>query len=104
MLRIGALLFLPFPPLSFTCLPNSKFQISRRRLEGGADRTDTVRDGTAIYTTLEITFVFKGHPEPVVIPILSYFERIPKGEEEQGKIKTLMIYEDLAPIKAVLGH
>ncbi len=68
----------------------------------GADRTDTVRDGTAIYTTLEITFVFKGHPEPVVIPSLSYFERVSEGEEK-GKVKTLMIYEDLAPVKAVLG-
>ncbi|KAE9373239.1 hypothetical protein N431DRAFT_503957 [Stipitochalara longipes BDJ] len=67
-------------------------------------RVDTVRDGTAIYTALEITFTFKSHPEePVVIPSLSYFERVPKGKEEAGKVKTLMIYEDLAPVKAKLG-
>ena len=65
---------------------------------------DTVRDGTAIYVTLEITFTFKRHPEePVVIPSLTYFERAPKGEEEEGKVRTLMIYEDLAPVKAKLG-
>jgi hypothetical protein len=65
---------------------------------------DAVRDRTGIYTTLEITFIFKNHPEePVTIPSLTYFERVPKGEEEEGKVKTLMIYEDLGPIKEKIG-
>ena len=62
-----------------------------------------MRDGTGIYATLEITFTFKNHPEdPVTIPSLTYFERVPKGEEE-GKVKTLMIYEDLGPVKEKIG-
>jgi hypothetical protein len=65
---------------------------------------DTVRGGTGIYTALEITFTFKSHPnEPVTIPALSYFERIPAEEEEAGKVKSLMIYEDLGPLKEKIG-
>jgi hypothetical protein len=59
----------------------------------------------AFYTALEITFVFKSHPdEPVIIPSMSYFERVPPGEEEAGKVRTLTIYEDLGPVKKILGH
>jgi hypothetical protein len=35
---------------------------------------------------------------------MSYFERVPLGEEEAGKVRTLTIYEDLGPVKKILGH
>jgi hypothetical protein len=35
---------------------------------------------------------------------MSYFERVPPGEEEAGKVRTLTIYEDLGPVKKILGH
>jgi hypothetical protein len=43
----------------------------------------------------------KSHPEePIVLPALAYFVRVPPGEEEAGKVKVLTIYEDLGPLKA----
>lgn len=65
-----------------------------------------MRNGTGIYSALEITFTFKSHPdEPVAIPSLSCFERVPSGEEGAGKVKSSMTYEDLRPVKEnIVGH
>jgi hypothetical protein len=60
-----------------------------------------VRDGTYIYNAFEVSFVFKSHPEEIVmLPALAYFVRVPHGEAEAGKIRAMTVYEDLAPLKA----
>jgi hypothetical protein len=63
-----------------------------------------VTNGAGIHTALEITFTFKSHPdEPVTIPSLSCFERVPAGEEEARKVKSSLIYEDLGPVNENIG-
>ena len=60
-----------------------------------------MRDGTCIYNAFEVSFVFKSHPEEIVVlPALAYFVRVPHGEVEAGKIKYMTVYEDLGPLKA----
>jgi hypothetical protein len=49
--------------------------------------------------------VFKSYPEELVTLLaLAYFVRFPPGEEQEGKVKVLTIYEDLGPVKAIIGQ